>query len=39
MVDDTARVEYLLNQGIPVLIYNGQDTLSIPNSGTMKWVD
>jgi carboxypeptidase C (cathepsin A) len=33
------RVEYLLGEGMPVLIYNGQDDLIVQSAGTMKWVD
>jgi carboxypeptidase C (cathepsin A) len=32
-------VQYLLNKGYPVLVYNGQDDLIVSNPGTMKWVD
>lgn len=33
------RVEYLLTKNFPVLIYNGQNDLIVPNPGTMRWVD
>lgn len=39
MKNEINRVEYLLNKGMPVLIYNGQDDLIVSNPGTMKWVD
>jgi carboxypeptidase C (cathepsin A) len=39
MKNEINRVEYLLNKGLPVLIYNGQDDLIVSNPGTMKWVD
>ena len=39
MKDETSRVEYLLAQEIPVLIYNGQDDLIVTVAGTMRWVD
>lgn len=32
-------MEFLLANGMPVLIYNGQDDLIVQNAGTMKWVD
>ena len=39
MLDENSRVEYLLNNGIPVMIYNGQDDLIVQNPGTMRWVE
>ena len=39
MKSEVARVEYLLSQNIPVLIYNGQDDLIVQSAGTMRWVD
>ena len=39
MKPEVKRVEYLLAEGIPVLIYNGQDDLIVQTAGSMKWVD
>jgi len=39
MKDDINNVENLLNQGIAVLIYQGQDDAYVNNPGAMKWVD
>lgn len=39
MKSEIVLVEDLLSKGIPVLIYNGQDDLIVPNPGAMKWVD
>jgi len=39
MKPEVKRVEYLLAEGMPVLIYNGQDDLIVQTTGTMKWVD
>lgn len=35
--DCVARVEYVLTK-IPVLIYNGQNDLIVPNPATSRWV-
>jgi len=34
-----ANISYLLNNNIPVLIYNGQDDLVIPIAGTRGWLN
>lgn len=39
MKDEIKNVEYLLDQGKPVLIYQGQDDAYVNNPGAMKWVD
>lgn len=39
MKPEVHRVEYLLAENIPVLIYNGQDDLIVQSAGSMKWVD
>lgn len=33
------RVEYLLRQNMPVLIYNGQNDIIVESPGTMRWVE
>lgn len=33
------RVEYLLNNNIPVLVYNGQNDIIVETPGTMRWVE
>ena len=33
------RVEYLLRQNLPVLIYNGQNDIIVETPGTMRWVE
>lgn len=33
------RVEYLLGQNLPVLIYNGQNDIIVETPGTMRWVE
>ena len=33
------RVEYLLDNNIPVLIYNGQNDIIVETPGTMRWVE
>ena len=33
------RVEYLLENNVPVLIYNGQNDLIVETPGTMRWVE
>lgn len=35
----TERVEYLLNNNIPVLVYNGQNDIIVETPGTMRWVE
>ena len=39
MKNEVSRVEFLLKNNIPVLIYNGQDDLIVQTAGTMKWVE
>ena len=39
MKTEVDLVDYILNNGIPVLVYNGQDDLIVQNAGTMRWVD
>lgn len=39
MKSEIGLVEELLSKAIPVLVYNGQDDLIVPNPGAMKWVD
>ena len=39
MKTEINRVEFLLNKGMPVLIYNGQMDLIVTTPGTMRWVD
>lgn len=33
------RVEYLLANKLPVLIYNGQNDIIVESPGTMRWVE
>jgi carboxypeptidase C (cathepsin A) len=35
--DCLARLEYVLTK-LPVIIYNGQNDLIVPNPGTLRWV-
>jgi carboxypeptidase C (cathepsin A) len=39
MKEEVASVEYLLNEGISVLVYQGQDDGYINTAGTIKWVE
>lgn len=36
--DCVSRVEYLLNQGIDVIIYNGDLDLLVPYTAPPKWI-
>jgi carboxypeptidase C (cathepsin A) len=39
MRSEAHQVENLLNKGVAVLVYTGQDNLKVHAPGTMKWVD
>ena len=39
MKNEVRLVEYCLEKGLPMLIYNGQNDIIVETPGTMKWVE
>jgi hypothetical protein len=38
MLDEISSVEYLLGEGVSILVYQGQNDGYVNTAGTIKWV-